>query len=440
MKEINLEKKKDFSYYLLIFSSFFLYVMLTGAKNLYVAEKTTLAGVFSYLENPLTALAATMEYYFYTYALMQIALVFIMKKINIKWFLTATIGLSAVLTIAMVWTSTIEQHYALYIINGFLQAGIWGCSMKVLSIYLPQRLLPMANMLMTSSPAVAGIVSYGSAAMFGDNWKNPFLLLGIILLFAVILYCLSVSLVQKFPIEKEIHHVILSDGSEKDIDAEDENDFIHLDSKKRVAIFYSFSIFFGFMMTGLFFMVNNNLDIFLKEIGGFSNDAAKLLTIIAPVSIVIGPIMTVRFCEKQKNFILVSLIFFAISIIFAAMMLILFRHSAIATLVMILIFLILTNGGRSVLLSIAGMKMRSKIDTGVYSTIVNAAASIASGIAPKIIAVFLDNGSYSVEESWTVSFAFILGTAICIVLILSALLVWIKLANKNLTKSDKVTA
>ena len=91
-------------------ASFFLYIVLTGAKNLYTAEKTTLATVFGHLDNPLTALAATMEYYFYAYALTQVALVFVMKKINIKWFLTATVGVSAVLTVLMAWTNTIYEH------------------------------------------------------------------------------------------------------------------------------------------------------------------------------------------------------------------------------------------------------------------------------------------------------------------------------------------
>jgi len=66
------EKKREHAYFLLIFASFFMYIILTGAKTLYTAEKTTLSELGSF--GNLTDLATTMEYYFYTYALMQLVL------------------------------------------------------------------------------------------------------------------------------------------------------------------------------------------------------------------------------------------------------------------------------------------------------------------------------------------------------------------------------
>ena len=87
MEELQ-NKKRNRAYKFLIFATFFLYIILTGSKNLYVAEKTTLQSLGTF--GSFTDLAATMEYYFYAYAVMQILLVFFMKKINVKWFLTIT--------------------------------------------------------------------------------------------------------------------------------------------------------------------------------------------------------------------------------------------------------------------------------------------------------------------------------------------------------------
>ena len=103
MKDCSVKQnKRNFAYYLLIFASIFLYVSLTTSKNLYTAEQTTLLdlGIFGNR----TDLASTMEYYFYTYAAMQIMLVFFVKKINIKWFLTLTLGSSAILTLLVAFT------------------------------------------------------------------------------------------------------------------------------------------------------------------------------------------------------------------------------------------------------------------------------------------------------------------------------------------------
>ena len=239
MGESTVNKRRGRARGLLIFASIFMYIAITTAKNLYTAEKTTLYGLGIF--GNLTALASTMEYYFYTYAVMQFALIFFVKRINIKWFLTTTLSLSAVLILIMPFTDSITQHYILFGINGVLQAGIWGCLLKVLSTHLPSRLLPFANQIMSAGPAVAGALAYGVAALFGENWKIPFMLMGIISLSSVLIYCIAVSYVEKFPKEAEVHHVVLSLGAEADVDGEEDNDFIGLNSKKRVVIFFATS-------------------------------------------------------------------------------------------------------------------------------------------------------------------------------------------------------
>ena len=431
MMKLSYERREKLAHVMLIFATFFLYITVTGAKNLYVAEKTTLSGFFSGLENPLTAIASTMEYYFYAYAAMQVLLVFIMKKIDLKWFLSLTIGASAVTTVLIGLTDTITEHYIIHIINGILQAGVWGCSIKALGTFLPHHLLPIANTLMTAGPAVSGIISYGTAAAFGDNWRLPFIVLGIVVFIAVIIYFVSVTFAAKFPRKIETHTVVHSDGTKEEVDDEEENDFIHVDSRLRVFIFYAVSVFMGLIVTSLFFMLNNNLDIFLKEIGGFSNSTAKLLTILAPISIVIGPVFSVRLCEKHKNFITVALGFFFVAAVFALLLLLFFKINIILSIVLTVIFLILTNGGRSVSLSIAALRMRSKIDTGVYSTLVNVAASLASGLAPKVLSVILDDPAYTTEKSWSVSFLVITLLAFAIVVLLILINLWIRLANRK---------
>ena len=422
-------KKRKIAYFMLIFSSIFLYVTLTGAKQLYTAEKTTLyaTGIFGNL----TDLASTMEYYFYTYAAMQIFLVFFVKKINIKWFLTATLGISAVLIALVPLTTGITQHYVLFSVNGVLQAGIWGCMLKVLSKHLPSRLLPTANQIMSAGPAIAGALSYVVAAAFGEDWKTPFLVMGIVVFLSVVLYCVSVSAMERFPREIETHHVVRSDGTEAEVADDDDNDFIHLVTKRRVIVFYAVSIILGFLLTSIYFAMSNNLDVYLKEIGGFSNGKAKLLTIFAPIFAVLGPFACVWLCEKQKNFIAVCALFYGAAMLLSLINLFTFEKSPAASLVLLVLFIVLVNGGRSVTLSIVSLRMRSKIDTGVYSTAVNAACSLASGIAPKVITRVLDNGEYSTAKSWQVSFMILFIATLAVVALLLLTMLAVRLANKN---------
>ncbi len=422
-------KKQNFAYKLLIFATFFLYIVLTGAKNLYVAEKTTLEDLGTF--GSFTDLAATMEYYFYSYAAMQIFLAFFMKKLNIKWFLTITLSVSAIITILMAFTNTIISHWILYTVNGAMQAGVWGCSLKVLSLYLPKNLLARANKVMASGPAVAGIVSYGTAALFGNNWTLPFILLGVLLLLSIALFFLSVTMAQRFPRSIETHHVVHADGTEEDVSEEDENDFIHLKTKKRVIVFFIVSIFTSVIVTALFYTMNNTLDIFLKQVGHFSNTTAKLISILAPIATIVGPILCVNACEKERNFIKVGTLFFILTLIFSTALLFFFDVNIILSMFFILMFLILVNGGRSVCLTVAPFKMRDKIDTGIYSALTNAAASISAGLMPKIFTSIVDNPLLSIHKNWTNAFLVMTLWNLLVVACFICLILWVKALNKK---------
>lgn len=428
--------KRSIAYWFLIIATFFMYIMLTGSKNLYVAEKTTM------LEFNPTDLSATMMYYFYAYAVMQIILVFIMNKINIKWYLSCTVFASAILTALVSFTNVITEQWIIYIINGALQAGIWGCSIKILGQYLPKKILPKANALMTSGPAAAGIISYGTAALFGDNWRFPFVFLGFVLIVAVVLFFIAITIVHRYPREVEMHHIVHADGSEEDVTDEDKNDFIHLKSKKRKIIFYVISIFLGLVVTAMFFSLNNVADYFLKDFGGFDSTTAKLITIIVPIVIIVGPVLCVSACEKHTNFLKVGGVFFGISLLCAIVLLtlaVLKVEYVFLYFVFYLLFLICTNGGRSILLSIISLRMRDKINTGVYTTIVNAAASISAGVAPHIFTAIV-KGSADKFLNWTNAFAVSFGLSIFVVIVIVALLILVKKLNKKDEKTDKIVS
>ena len=402
-------KAANFKYWLLIISSFIMYIMLTSSKNLYTSNKTTFytLGTFGNLAD----IASTLEYYFYSYAIMQLCLVFFVKKVNVKWFLTITIGTSAILTILVAFTSTIIHHYIIYTVNGALQAGIWGCILKNLSKYLPRNFLAKGNGLMSAGPASAYTLSYLVAALFGENWSFPFIVLGVILLISVFVYFFAVTLVSKINYNAETY-------TANDKEILDEKPLLQLRTKSNVLVFYGISVLIGFIITSVYSMLNNNVDFFLKEIGNLTNSQCKLLTIIATVSTAIGPIFTVILCEKHKNFIFVGGTLCAISSVFLLLLTLFFEVNVILSLLLFVIFLIISNGARSISLSIAALKERSVIDTGTYTIAVNSFASIAMGFAPKFMSTILDNPTLTISQSWRLSFT------ICLVALvaLSALL------------------
>lgn len=420
------DRKKTITYWLLIISVFLLYTLLSGATNLYNAEKTSMIEEgFSQ-----TDIFSTMEYYFYTFAITQIFLVFVIKKINIKWFLTITIALSSILLILMSLTNTVIEQWIIYILSGALQAGIWGCSLKTLSLYLPTKLLTKANMLMSSAPAIAGIIAFATATLFGDNWRLPFVVLGFLVFLCVVFFFVACSMVKKYPRDLTLNS---SDNVKKTQNKQD--DFININSKKKIILLYVFSILFAFLITSLFYAVNNTFDLFVKQVGNFDNTKSKAFNIISQIIIVLGPLAIIKICEKHKNFIVVALIVYAIGLILICSLFALCSFSLETFPVMLvisLLFLILANGGFTIIRTVSPLHLRDKVDTGVFSTATNSSASIAAGFAPKLFSVIINSQS-SIQQNWSNGLLALVVLTFLIFLSLVVVLLLIKRSNKKIT-------
>ena len=416
-------KKRNRAYWFLIISSFLLYVIMTGAKNVYTAEMS-LVGKFFGVDK--ATVSSTMQYYFYTYAGMQLLLVPFMKKLNIKWYLVITISISAVITIVVGLTTQLWQITILYTVNGAFQAGIWGCLVKHFANYLPQRLLPKANKILTIGIAVASALSYLCAAVFASNWKLPFFILGGILVVCIVLFFLSTNYVKKFPKEAEpTHHVVHSDGTEEDVLDEAENDFIHLTTKKRRIVFYAISLVVSLVCTALYFMGQNWMPNMLQEVFGLPDNVSLYITVLAPICITIGPVLTVNSCEKHKNFVAVGIVYFGISCLFALLLFLFYDKNLIVTIILLLCFLITSNGARMISLSTVSMRLRTSIEPGTYTTFVNAAASVTAGLGPFIFGSIID------ASGWGTAYLTLLIANVALVLILIGTFFLIKFANKN---------
>ena len=253
---------------------------------------------------------------------------------------------------------------------------------------------------MSIGPTTSYTLSYVVTALFGENWRTPFLLMGIILFCAVVLYFISVTLINKLGDAT----IVSVNNSSKESLENNENPLIKFSSKKSVFVFYVCSIIAGFMLTSVYFMLNTNVDFFLKEVGEFTNSQYKSLTIVSTILTVIGPLATVSLCEKYKNYLVVGGILLSISLVLILTLALTFEYNIIFSLVMFICFLVIFNGARTLSLSIVGVKQRSNIDSGTYITSVNIFASLSSGLAPKLISMILDSQTIPTILSWRITF------------------------------------
>ena len=376
-------KKNGFVYGFLIFACALLWIIMMGSKNVYIAEIEEIMSVFNVGSKDTAFFGMTL--YFITYAAVQIILFFCMGKINIKWYLSVTIVLSGVVTVIIAFATGVGQLWWLLAINGVLQAGVWGMCIAVIDKYLPERLKPIAHTVMNIGTAVAGVITYGSSAIFVaiKRWDLPFIVLGIILAVTGVIFFLAVWLASR--VEQEITFTEMKTQT-----VNTEKPLIALDTKSKRIWFYVISFGFSLLVHCLLYGVMNWMPSLVERVYSQPRSFAILITVIAPIVISVGPIIAVWHCEKQKNFIGVSLLYLSIALIFAILLIFLYSVNLVLAMILLVLFLVVVQGAVTIIFSVVSFKMGEYVNTGAHSGLMNAAGALSAGFAPTITGALID--------------------------------------------------
>lgn len=418
------ETKIKKAYNFLVFSALIMYILFLAVKNSFTAEITTIMDFFA-IDKPTASMTTT--YYFFTYGITQIFLFFFISKFNLKWFLTTTLSISAILMFVVGFCTNIVQIYIIYAISGIMQAGLWAGIIAVLSLYLPKKLIAGANKILSIGMPVAGGLSYGVSAIFNSfgNWSGPFIIMGALVFVAVWVFYLAIINVQK------VYRYDLSSASENTIveSKEKEIELFDLSTKLKKILFYLTSFALSFLSTSIYFAILNWIPSLMVDIYEMSNSVSTLITTIVPLSIIAGPIIVINYCEKYKNLMLVAAVFFAMSIIFVLYMVFFYSFNLIASLVILIILLNIVHGARSIFSSIMAFKIRNQVNSGGYAAIANAFASLGASFAPTIIGAIIESAG------WGVSYLTILIINIVLVALLILFGMW---SRKHINKQKAV--
>lgn len=394
----------------LIYTCFFLYASSMAAKGIFAAEIKYLVDLWS-LDYAYASMANT--FYFVAYGLVQVFLFIFMSKINVKKYLVLTVPFAGLFTMLMGLATGIEHIWITFGISGALQAGIFCSCNYILTRYLPKKLLSKANVLLNSGYAVGTVVAYGITALFlGSNaWQVPYYLIGVVFLFSLVLFIIVLKKTARFEnINRVRDKVNLDNSTEKTVD--NDKPILNLHTKKRMAIFYVVDLIMSFFITALFYAVMNYITSLMVDVYGVPQDVSVYVSIIAPIAILLGPIMAIKACDKDNNFIRQGIIFTAIMIPIPLVMAFFYDLNLIFALVLTVIYIVLANGIKAIVLSVMTFKLRLVINAGSYSAIANAVASLSAGVTPTIIGAVLD------ASGWQTVYFVILGLTVFVTLAL----------------------
>ena len=418
MDNQSINKNHIKTYKLLICVSLIMYICFISVKNVFSAEIALIMKIFN-IDKPTASMTTT--YYFFTYGITQIVLFFILGKMNLKKYLTITLLISAVLMISVGFCNGITQIYVIYALSGFVQAGLWAGIIAVLSMYLPKKMLASANRVLSLGMPIAGGISYGVSAIFNafNNWNLPFIILGALSLVSVCVFCFLLKRVDKIPrfFEEETDN----SATKRDV----EYKLVDLSSAWKKVCFYVTFLILSFLSTALYYAVLNWIPSLMVDVFSLSESVSTLITTIVPLSMMIGAVVFINFCEKYKNVMMLGVVFFAISLIILLFLVFFYNFNMIVSLVAIILFLNIVHGARSLFYSVLPLKMRNQLNSGALAAIANAFASLGASVAPTVIGAVIES------SGWAISYLAVFVVEAVMILIMIALGIAI---GKNLKK------
>lgn len=177
--KVKREYKEKHLYWNLLFSCWFLYVIMMVCKTAYNAEIIEIMNSFQVTKS-IAGYASTV--YFFTYGFMQLFLAKILPKINLRWYLSLTMLISVICTVCLCLATEIWQIVILLGFNGIFHAAVWPSCVLIVSEYLPNSMQSTANGIFSAGFTVGFIVSYVLSAIFIAffSWRTIFLVSGIV--------------------------------------------------------------------------------------------------------------------------------------------------------------------------------------------------------------------------------------------------------------------
>ena len=365
----------------------FMYFAMMAAKQIFTAEVVEIIDVFQTTASKVSL--ANLLYYL-TYAIMQVVLIFFIDKIRLKTYLFITAGLSAIFTILIGIIGTLGVSiiylFVIFALNGILQAGIYGCSVKLFNKYLTKQQSFNAIKLIQLGQSVAMILSYSVSAYFVSisKWEMPFIIIGLLFLISAIVFYISVSSITRYIRENR-------PISEYDtVQVEDKGAAPNAQVKKLLFTFLIIVCVMSVFNYCAYYGLNGWISKLLYDEYNVDKAYSILISVGINILISIFTIVGINVALKLKNCLHLTVFSSCASVVFALVLTFFFRLSAVLTMLLCLLYMIMNKVGASAFSSITAYKLRAIIEPGKYSFLSNAFASLGACIGPTILSVIFE--------------------------------------------------
>lgn len=391
-----MDKALNKNYNRLIFLGIFLYFSIMFAKQIFNAEIIEIQEVFGATATN-TSLVTLI--YYVVYAISQAFLVLFIDKIKLRVYLSATLFVSAILTILIGIVGNMGAGlpflFVVFALNGVLQAGNYAGLVRIFNKYLNREKYMLAMKFISIVAAVSLAGSYGLSSIFVaiSRWEIPFIITGLIFLFSVALFFFGLKPTVKSI--KSLGHVE-KDAKEK---SEKPKKVILSAKTKRLEVWFLASIcIMALFGNYLYYALNNWFSKLIYDVYGIPKHYSILISVGIALLTAVASTLAITYFNKTKKGSLTTAIGFSVAAVIAAVLSFTYDLNVLYTIFMCILFIFVIQGLKTQYSAITPYEVREIIEPGKFSLIFNSMASIAAGCSPTVMSLMFEN------FGWRVSF------------------------------------
>lgn len=324
------------------------------------------------------------SFFFFSYGAGQIINGLLSKYYNKRYIITTALIISSIVNLLVFIGVPFNALKFLWLINGLAQSMLWSSLILLLSENLDKKYLRLSILIMSVTVPIGTFLIYGSSALFVslNNYKLTFIVSSVIMAIMAIIWVLLYK--------KNIRSEKLSEITFKEeLSATDDNSY---KSSKRyiILLFISLSII-AILDNLLKDGIQTWVPTILKESYGINDSISILLTLILPLFSVFGATLAVFLNKRIKDFIYLSVLFFALT---SLLIFLVTKTFNLSTYILLLIYFVLIelflHAVNNIITSMAPLLLRRRINSGFTAGFLNGMCYIGSVISSYGIGALAD--------------------------------------------------
>lgn len=331
------------------------------------------------------------SFFFFAYGAGQLVNGILSKHYNSKVMIAASLGISSLLNLAMVFCGDISVMKYIWLVNGAVQSVLWSTLIKTVSELVSEEMMPKAILVMSTTSVAGTFFAYGFSALFVKfgTWRGMFVFAAIVMLVSAGIWLALFG--PSYKPERPVKAEAKAGGGM--------SAFLLLS----LAAACLCGIVNGFVKDG----VNTWVTSVLYEEFGVSQSFSILLTLLLPLVATFGAMLVKRIHTKIASHSLMNMLFYAAAAVLCGGILLSLKMHSIVLIMLCFIGVACAMAMiNNVITSVFPLDLRHVMNAGFAAGLLNTFCYVGSTAASYSL------GALSQSNGWTP--VFVLMLAVCV--------------------------